>query len=61
MLDYGEVVALFNFNAELPVELSFRKVNVTLEETDLKFIKSSHFKIISKWDKSVDDQHSIIF
>ncbi|XP_063753303.1 vinexin isoform X2 [Eleginops maclovinus] len=25
VLDYGEAVALFNFNADLPVELSFRK------------------------------------
>ncbi|XP_029296156.1 vinexin isoform X2 [Cottoperca gobio] len=32
VLDYGEAVALFNFNADLPVELSFRKgemINVT--------------------------------
>lgn len=26
VLEYGEAVALFNFNADLPVELSFRKV-----------------------------------
>ncbi|XP_034397789.1 vinexin isoform X3 [Cyclopterus lumpus] len=32
VLDYGEAVALFNFNADLPVELSFRKgetINIT--------------------------------
>ncbi|XP_045890466.1 vinexin isoform X2 [Micropterus dolomieu] len=28
VLDYGEAVALFNFNADLPVELSFRKGEV---------------------------------
>lgn len=28
VLEYGEAVALFNFNADLPVELSFRKVPV---------------------------------
>lgn len=27
VLDYGEAVALFNFSADLPVELSFRKVS----------------------------------
>lgn len=26
VLEYGEAVALFSFNADLPVELSFRKV-----------------------------------
>lgn len=30
VLEYGEAVALFNFNADLPVELSFRKVPETL-------------------------------
>lgn len=28
LLDYGEAVALYNFNADLPVELSFRKVSL---------------------------------
>ncbi|XP_027133583.1 vinexin isoform X1 [Larimichthys crocea] len=28
VLDYGEAIALFNFNADLPVELSFRKGEV---------------------------------
>ena len=27
VLEYGEAVALYNFNADLPVELSFRKVS----------------------------------
>lgn len=31
VLDYGEAIALFNFNADLPVELSFRKVSITVE------------------------------
>lgn len=31
VLDYGEAVALFNFNADLPVELSFRKVSIAVE------------------------------
>lgn len=31
VLDYGEAVALFNFNADLPVELSFRKVSTAVE------------------------------
>lgn len=31
VLDYGEAVALFNFNADLPVELSFRKVSIAEE------------------------------
>lgn len=30
MLDYGEAVALYNFNGDLPVELSFRKVSNAL-------------------------------
>ncbi|XP_034094201.1 vinexin isoform X3 [Gymnodraco acuticeps] len=37
VLDYGEAVALFNFNADLPVELSFRKgevINVTRRVDD---------------------------
>ncbi|XP_010764113.1 vinexin isoform X5 [Notothenia coriiceps] len=37
VLDYGEAVALFNFNADLPVELSFRKgevINVTRHVDD---------------------------
>lgn len=31
VLDYGEAVALYNFNADLPVELSFRKVSDATE------------------------------
>ncbi|XP_059193830.1 vinexin isoform X2 [Centropristis striata] len=37
VLDYGEAVALFNFNADLPVELSFRKgemINITRRVDD---------------------------
>ncbi|XP_041644509.1 vinexin isoform X3 [Cheilinus undulatus] len=37
VLDYGEAVALFNFNADLPVELSFRKgevINITRQVDD---------------------------
>ncbi|KAL0979420.1 hypothetical protein UPYG_G00184840 [Umbra pygmaea] len=37
VLDYGEAVALFNFNADLPVELSFRKgevISVTRQVDD---------------------------
>lgn len=31
VLDYGEAVALYNFNGDLPVELSFRKVSIAKE------------------------------
>lgn len=31
VLDYGEAVALYNFNADLPVELSFRKVSINMD------------------------------
>uniref|UniRef100_A0A3B5BDL5 Vinexin-like n=1 Tax=Stegastes partitus TaxID=144197 RepID=A0A3B5BDL5_9TELE len=37
VLDYGEAVALYNFNADLPVELSFRKgevINITRRVDD---------------------------
>ncbi|XP_054466342.1 vinexin isoform X2 [Anoplopoma fimbria] len=38
VLDYGEAVALFNFNADLPVELSFRKgemIDITRRVDDM--------------------------
>ncbi|XP_035022216.1 vinexin isoform X2 [Hippoglossus stenolepis] len=41
VLDYGEAVALFNFNADLPVELSFRKgelINIT-RQVDEKWLE----------------------
>lgn len=37
VLDYGEAVALFNFNADLPVELSFRKVSIAVEQNGNTF------------------------
>ncbi|XP_062238472.1 vinexin isoform X2 [Platichthys flesus] len=41
VLDYGEAVALFNFNGDLPVELSFRKgevINIT-RQVDEKWLE----------------------
>ncbi|XP_069380108.1 vinexin isoform X12 [Paralichthys olivaceus] len=41
VLDYGEAVALYNFNADLPVELSFRKgevINIT-RQVDEKWME----------------------
>ncbi|XP_053277163.1 vinexin isoform X3 [Pleuronectes platessa] len=41
VLDYGEAVALFNFNGDLPVELSFRKgevINIT-RQIDEKWLE----------------------
>ncbi|XP_067377458.1 vinexin isoform X2 [Channa argus] len=38
VLDYGEAIALYNFNADLPVELSFRKgevINITRRVDDM--------------------------
>ncbi len=42
VLEYGEAVALFNFNADLPVELSFKKVPYT---QNICTISGDFFKI----------------